>query len=76
MGTHNICFCEEIRKISAFFWMKNPKNVSYLLLWFWVEKTCFIKFYDAIAQYVRLYSYYMYYYFVIVFILNYFQDVY
>ena len=22
MGTHNICFCGEIRKISAFFWLK------------------------------------------------------
>ena len=29
MSTHNICFCLEIRKISAFFLMK---NVPYLLL--------------------------------------------
>ena len=39
MSTHNICFCREIRKISAFFQMR---KAPYLLLCFFVQNNMLI----------------------------------
>ena len=45
MSTHNICFGEEIRKISAFF---QKKKASYLLLWLrYPDK------YETVQMYIR-----------------------